>query len=69
MKKNYQILIRCLAGAGFLLLIISMVVKREPEKSILRFVGLVMALSLLIQVMVFKTKPDVFKDKPGEPDA
>jgi uncharacterized Tic20 family protein len=68
-KKNYQILIRCLAVVGFLLVIISMVVKREPEKSILRFVGLVMSLSLLIQAMLFKTKPGVFKDKPGNPDA
>jgi hypothetical protein len=68
-KKNYNILIRCLAVAGLLLLIISMVMKREPEKSVLRFLGLAMMLSLLIQVMVFKTKPDLFKDKPGGPDA
>jgi hypothetical protein len=67
-KKNYNILIRFLAVAGLLLLIISMVVKKEPEKSLLKFIGLAMMLSLLIQMMVFKTKPDLFKDKPGGPE-
>ncbi len=68
MKKNFNIVIRCLAGAGLLLAIISMLVKGEPERSILRLIGVVMTLALLIQVVIFGTKRGLFDDRPTHPD-
>ena len=68
MKKNVNIVIRCLAGAGLLLVIISMLMRQEPERSIVRLIGVVMVLALLIQVVVFRTKPGLFDDRPTHPD-
>lgn len=68
MKKNYKILIRLLGVAGVILLIISACLGKEPEKTILRFIGLGLVAALVLQILVFNMKPGLYKDKPGRPD-
>lgn len=63
MKANYKILLRILMLACTLLSSLSLYIKAEPARSILIGVTLALLVAIIVQLILYKVKPALFKDK------
>jgi len=59
---------RLLGLGGVVLCLISMTLGKGPERNILLYIALAMGIALLIQIILYKSKPGSFKDKSANPD-
>jgi len=59
---------RLLGLGGVVLCLISMNLRKGPERQILLSVALAMGIALLIQIILYTRKPGSFKDKSTNPD-
>jgi hypothetical protein len=67
-RKNFRMLSRLLGGGGILLCLAGASMKKEPEKDIVLYVALSIAIALLILIILYTIKPGSFKNKSPNPD-
>jgi hypothetical protein len=67
-RKNFRMVTRLLGLGGVVLCLISMSMTKGPGKNILLYVALAMGIALLIQIILYTSKPGLFKDKSSNPD-
>ena len=68
MKKNFNIVTALLAAGAIILIVISLLIHKEPGKHILLYAGESLVLAVFVQVIIFKVKPQSFEDKSKHPD-
>ena len=68
MKSNFKILTVILAAGAVVLIVLSLLVHKEPGKHILLYAGESLVLAVLVQVIIFRVGPQSFGDKSKHPD-
>jgi uncharacterized membrane protein YfcA len=63
MNKNYPVLLRIMLAAGAVCTSVSLLVHDHTTKAIFLILGGVFYISAVIQMILFKKKPQLFDDK------
>jgi hypothetical protein len=63
LNKNYPVLLRMMWTAGAVCTAVGLLVHDHTMKGIFLILGLVFYLSAIIQLILFKKKPQLFADK------
>jgi hypothetical protein len=66
-RRNFLTVLRLLAVAGFILIIISKY-RFGSEREVLRTVGITLLIGFVIARVFFAVKPGAFSDKSSNPD-
>ena len=68
MSRNYRIVARLLGFGGLMLVLAAARTNRQPDKSILFYLGMTLILATAVQTILFLLKPGLFKDKAKLPE-
>jgi hypothetical protein len=66
-RRNFLTVVRLIAVAAFILLIISRY-RFGPEREVLRTVGITLLIGFVIARVWFSMKPGAFRDRSANPD-